>query len=152
MAEPLILLTGVVLWRLCRLYKKTKINKNRRKIATTTFRERAARKQLDFSIPGVSWRRFWRPRSVPGCSQAPLLASQVALVDPLGDPGPRRRRPETLPRRSRDAFRMLLGTTRRPERVAGSILSRFWMLRNSSGQLSGSIWDRFSNDWPKKID
>ena len=39
---------------------------------------------------------------------------------------------------------MLLGTTGRPERVAGSILSRFWVLRGSSGQLPGPIWDRFS--------
>ena len=52
MAEPLILLTGVVLWRLCRLYKKTKMYKNRRKIAATTLHKRAARAKIDFCAPG----------------------------------------------------------------------------------------------------
>ena len=101
-------------------------------------------KKSIFALPGATWRRFWRLRSIPGRSRALLLASRAALGDPPGDPGACRGRPETLPRRSRDAFRMLLGTTGRPERVAGSILSRFWVLRGSSGQLPGPIWDRFS--------
>ena len=48
----MILLTGVVLWRLCRLYKKTKMYKNRRKITATTLHKRAARAKIDFCAPG----------------------------------------------------------------------------------------------------
>ena len=123
-------------------------NRKSTKIDETSLRHCVATRSRDqnsiFSLPGATWRRFWRLRSIPGRSRALLLASRAALGDPPGDPGACRERLETLPRRSRDAFRMLLGTAGRPERVAGSILSRFWVLRGSSGQLPGPIWDRFS--------
>ena len=99
-------------------------------------------KKSIFALLGATWRRFWRPWSAPGCSRTLLLASRAALGDPLGDPGACWGRPEMLPRRFWDAFRMLLGTTGRPERVAGSILSRFWVLL----EAPGSSRDRFGID------
>ena len=108
-------------------------------------------KKSIFALPGATWRRFWRPRSAPGCSRTLLLASRAALGDPLGDPGACWGRPEMLPRRFWDAFRMLLGTTGRPERVAGSIFSRFWVLRGSSGQLPAPIRDRFSLQFSRQF-
>ena len=144
MAEPLILLTGVVLWRLCRLYKKTKMYKNRRKIAATTLHKRAARAKIDFCAPGRDLASILaapeRSRVLPN---APPGVPGRSWGDSLGDPGACRGHPEMLPRCSRDAFRMLLGTTGRPEGVARSSLNRFWVLRGSSGQLPGSIWGRF---------
>ena len=100
-------------------------------------------KKSIFALPGATWRRFWRPRSAPGCSRTLLLASRAALGDPPGDPGACPERSETLPRRIQDAFRMLLGTTVRPERVAGSILSRFGCF----GAAPGSSRDRFGIDF-----
>ena len=78
-----------------------------------------------FALPGTTWRRFSSPWHAPGRSRALFLPSQGALGDPPGDPGARRGRSERLPRRSRDAFRTFLGAMGHPERVRGSILSRF---------------------------
>ena len=151
-AEPLILLTGAVLWRLRRLYEKPENRQKSKEHRCDDGSRTSVREKTEFWAPGCDLASILAAPKHFGRSRALLLASRAALGDPSGDPGACRGRPKTLPRRSREAFRMLLGTTGRPERVAGSILSRFWMLRGSSGQLSGSIWDRFSNDWPKKID
>ena len=137
----MILPTGAVLWRLRRLYEKPE---KRQKSKENRCDYGSQAKTSSFALTGATWRRFWWLRSIPGRSRALLLASRAAHGNRPGDSGECRGRPETLPRRSWDAFRMLLGITERPERVAGSILSRFWVLRGSSGQLPGPIWDRFS--------
>ena len=135
MAGPLILLTGVVLRRLCRLDKKTedqqKSTENRYDDVSRTSRAKTT--------------RFFDPGRELASILAPQKRSRVLSGAAPGVPGRFCRHsgrswaaPETLPRRSRDAFRMLLSTTGRPERAPGSILSRFWVPRS----CSRTIWDR----------
>ena len=140
-AEPLFLLTGAALSRVRRLCRK---NKNRRKSTknrsdnasrthsaekTRFFRSRT-RLGVDFGLlgmlPGAPGRPFWRPGGP--------LATLRTLSRRAGDA------PETLPRRSRDAFGTLLDATGCPERVPGPIFSRFWVPRGVSR-------DRFSIDF-----
>ena len=105
-------------------------------------RRRFANEQIDFCDPGRHLASILaapkHSRALPGASPG-----VPGRGDPPGDPGACRGRPETLRGRFRDAFRMLLGTTGRPEGVARSILNQFWVLRGSSRQLPGPIWDRF---------
>ena len=70
------------------------------------------------------------------CIRDSFLASRGVPGEPPGAPGARRGRPEALLRRSGDALGTLLGATRRPDRVPGTIL----------GAL-GTLRDRFSIDF-----
>ena len=121
--------------------KKPKIDENRwknrsdnasrtRSAKKTRFFRSRTRLGVDFSLlgalPGAPGRPFWRPG-------APL-ATLRTLSWRAGDA------PETLPRRSRDAFGTLLDVTGCPERVPGAIFTRFWVPRGVSG-------DRFSIDF-----
>ena len=124
--------------------EKTKIDENRRKIAPTMLRERTAQRKLDFSAPG---RDLVSILVSSACSQALQGALSGVPGDPWrpsgrfrGAPGTLRDAPETLPRRSRDAFGTLLDATGCPERVPGPIFSRFWVPRGVSR-------DRFSIDF-----
>ena len=99
--------------------------KNRRKIASTTLHKRAARAKIEFCVPGRDLASILAAPERSRVFWTLLLASRAALEDPLGDPGACWERPEMLPRRFWDAFRMILGTTGRPERVQGTTLSRF---------------------------
>ena len=65
-------------------------------------------RKLFFSLPDATWHRFWTPWLAPRHSRTMILESQGAPGGPPNAPGPRRGRPETLPRRSRVAPRMLL--------------------------------------------
>ena len=85
-----------------------------------------------FSLPDVTWRRFWSPWRAPGRSRALFLASRGVLWDPTGAPGASQGRRETLLGRSRDASGTLLGSMGCPERVPGSIFIRFSVPRDLS--------------------
>ena len=86
-----------------------------------------------FPLSDATWCRFWSPRHAPRRSRAPFLASRGTLGDPPDAPAARRGRSGTLPRRSRDAFGTLLDATGCPERVPGTIFTRFWVPRGVSG-------------------
>ena len=107
-AEPLLLLTGTALSRVCRLCRKAKQDENRRKIAPTMLRERTAQRKLDFSIPG---RDLVSILVSSVCSQACQDALSGVPGYPWrpsgrsrGAPGMLRDAPETLLRRLRDAL------------------------------------------------
>ena len=140
-AEPLFLLTGAALSRVRRLCRKNKNRRNSRKnCSDNTSRTHSAEKTrffrfrtrlgVDFGLlgmlPGAPGRPFWRPGGP--------LATLRTLSRRAGDA------PETLPRRSRDAFGTLLDATGCPERVPGPIFSRVWVPRGVSR-------DRFSIDF-----
>ena len=104
---------------------------NLTKIVEKTYRTRFVNKPRDknsiLSLLDATWHRFWSPQRTPGPSRTLFLASRGALWDPPNAPGASRGRHQTLPRRSRDACRALLGVTRCPKRVSGSIFTRFWV-------------------------
>ena len=126
------------------LQKKQKSTKIDEKSLRQCFANAQRRENSIFPLPDATWCRFWSPRHAPRRSRAPFLASRGTLGDPPDAFAARRGRsrdaPETLPRRSRDAFGTLLDATGCPERVPGPIFSRFWVPRGVSR-------DRFSIDF-----
>ena len=125
------------------LRKNQKSMKNDGRSLRRRFANEPREKNSMFALPGATWRRFWRPRSVPRRSSALFLASRAALGAPPGDPGARRGRSATLPRRSRNAFRTLLGSTGRPGRLPGGSRERFSINFGCPGDPPGSDCARF---------
>ena len=103
----------------------------------TQFFRSETRLGIDFgrlgALLGAPGRSFWRQRACLGILQALLRSAGDAPQERWG-------RPETLPRRSRDAFGTRLGATIHAERVQGPICDQFWV----SGGLSS---DRFSTNF-----
>ena len=118
----------------------SEVNENRRKLASKTLLDHAARETLDSFASGralesilaalaCSWTLPGSISGVPGrlCG----LSGRSR-----GAPGTPRVAPETFLRRSGDPFRALLGVPGRPESVPGTILDRFYMALPRPGWLN----------------
>ena len=70
------------------LRKARKLTKIDGKLLRRRFANERRGKKSIFALPGATWRRFWRLRSIPGCSRALLMASRVALGIPGRSWGP----------------------------------------------------------------
>ena len=65
-----------------------------------SFAHEPREKNLNFSFPDTTWRRFWSLRRAPWCSWALFLVSEGVVGDSQGAPGTSRDAPETPPERS----------------------------------------------------
>ena len=120
-AEPLILPTGVVLWRIHRLYEKPQNRKKSTEIRDDSASQKSRAEKLAFCVPERDLASILtapkRCRALSGalhgipCRFRGLSKQSRAALESS----------KRLPRRSWDAFRTPLGTTGRPERVPGSI-------------------------------
>ena len=143
--EPLILLTGAVLWRLRRLYKKPE---NRQKSKDKSLRRRFANKNIEFCGPGSDVasilaapkhsRAFpGAPPGVPGRSCEPSGRSR-------GVPGAPRDASETLPGCLPNALGHH-GASREGRGIDfESILGAPGQLRAALGIVLGSIFKRLA--------
>ena len=127
--------------------------KRKRKASHNQSASEPCQENSKFSFRDATWHRFWWPRRAPGRSRAIFLPSRGALGDPPGTPEVHWGHPETLPRRSRDAFGTLWGATIRAERVQKPIFGRFWVAGGLSvDRFSINVYDDFQSilqaSWP----
>ena len=126
-AEPLFLLAGAVLSRVRRLCRQIenppKLTKNWSSDASWTD---CAQKVVFFRFRAWLSNDFWRLGTLPNLSRRSFWCTEPpsgtlrTLLERAGD----------VPRRSRDACRMLVDVLGRPESLPGLICSRFWVSQN----------------------